>query len=187
MLAVAATSCGEKKTAEHTHDYSCSTIKEPTCTEDGESECTCSICGEKTTRVVATDGHAFGSCTRIRDPKCTETGKDDCTCSVCGFKVMKDVPATGHKFEDGKCNYCGVLKYGYKIVSVGSLNVREEPNTSSKRVGGVKQGETLLIVEIEENGEDINGNTEWIKFSFMDGDQKVYGWVPCAYLTDPVG
>ena len=187
MFAVAVTSCGEKKTPAHTHDYSCSTVKEATCTKEGEKECTCSICGDKITRVIQIEDHTPESCIQKVAPKCSEAGKEECTCAVCGAKVEQDIPATGHIYEDGKCNVCGAAKYGYKVVAANSLNIREEPSVSSSRVGEVSKGKTLLIIEIEENGEEVQGNTQWIKISFQADGKKVYGWVSCAYLTDPVG
>lgn len=187
MLAVAVTSCGEKKTPAHTHDYSCSTVKDATCTVDGERECKCTICGDKKTKVIPAEGHTPESCKQIRAPKCSEVGKEECTCAVCGEKVERDIPPTGHIYEDGKCMVCGVLQYGCKVVTGPTVNVRAEANTSSQRVGGVKQGDILIIVDIEENGEEVQGNTEWIKISFMADGKKVYGWVSCAYLKDPVG
>ena len=73
----------------------------PTCTEDGYTEHTCSVCGDsyKDTPVEAL-GHDYSEET-IVPPTCTEDGYTEHTCSVCGDSY-KDafVPAPGHTESD---------------------------------------------------------------------------------------
>ena len=61
---------------EHTHAYgSWVVVDEPTCTEEGLRERTCS-CGEKETEMIAALGHTAGEAVREneKEPTCTAKG-----------------------------------------------------------------------------------------------------------------
>lgn len=61
---------------EHTHAYSSwVVVDEPTCTEEGLRERTCS-CGEKETEMIAALGHTAGEAVRENEkaPTCTAKG-----------------------------------------------------------------------------------------------------------------
>ena len=88
---------------EHTHTYSSwVVVDEPTCTEEGLRERTCS-CGEKETEKIAALGHT--ACEAVREnekaPTCTEKGsyEEVVFCTVCDEEVSRktvEVAALGH-------------------------------------------------------------------------------------------
>ena len=122
------TRCGAKDpgvTPPHTHDYK-SVVTKPTCTEQGYTTYTCSICGDsykgdyKDAR-----GHLFvlGKCLRCGEkdpdshtheytktvvaPTCTTRGYTEHVCS-CGSSYKTDYTAAlGHDYKNGLCTRCG--------------------------------------------------------------------------------
>ena len=88
------------------HEYS-AVVTAPTCTEQGFTTYTCTICGESYVgdEVEAT-GHSYEA--TVTDPTCNKRGFTTYTCSVCGDSYADDyVDALGHKFEDEICTVCG--------------------------------------------------------------------------------
>ena len=87
----------------HTHTYSSwVVVDEPTCTEEGLRERTCS-CGEKETEEIAALGHTAGEAVRENEkaPTCTEKGSYEEVVSypVCEEQVSRktvEVAALGH-------------------------------------------------------------------------------------------
>ena len=122
------TRCGAKDpgvTPPHTHDYK-AVVTKPTCTEQGYTTYTCSICGDsykgdyKDAR-----GHLFvlGKCIRCGEkdpdshtheytktvvaPTCTTRGYTEHVCS-CGSSYKTDYTAAlGHDYKNGLCTRCG--------------------------------------------------------------------------------
>ena len=122
------TRCGAKDpsvTPPHTHDYK-SVVTKPTCTEQGYTTYTCSICGDsykgdyKDAR-----GHLFvlGKCIRCGEkdpdshtheytktvvaPTCTTRGYTEHVCS-CGSSYKTNYTAAlGHDYKNGLCTRCG--------------------------------------------------------------------------------
>ncbi len=109
------------------HVYTNKVIKEPTCTQTGETEYRC-FCGEHYTESVSALNHDK---TEIRGEiaaTCTEKGySGDKYCSICEMKISSGtaVPAHGHlynrfsykkatRFQEGKdtvrCYYCADIK-----------------------------------------------------------------------------
>ncbi len=88
---------------EHTHAYgSWVVVDEPTCTEEGLRERTCS-CGEKETEMIAALGHTAGEAVRENEvaATCTEKGsyEEVVCCTVCEEEVSRktvEVAALGH-------------------------------------------------------------------------------------------
>ena len=87
----------------HTHTYSSwVVVDEPTCTEEGLRERTCS-CGEKETETIAALGHTAGEAVRENEkaPACTAKGsyEEVVYCTVCEEEVSRKtvtVDALGH-------------------------------------------------------------------------------------------
>ena len=88
------------------HSLTKTEAKDPTCTEDGNSEYwTCSVCGkffsdedgtteiEKDSWIIEAKGHSFGDWTVTKKPTCTEAGKQMRVCTVCGAVEEASVPA----------------------------------------------------------------------------------------------
>ena len=84
----------------HVHDWSDWTVtKQPTCTEPGTKERTCSTCSEKETRAIAANGHTWSDWSISKWATCTEKGEESRTCSVCQAKDTHELPALGHNYE----------------------------------------------------------------------------------------
>ena len=88
---------------EHTHTYSSwVVVDEPTCTEEGLRERTCT-CGEKETEKIAALGHTAGEAVRENEKAPPCTGQGSCagvvSCTVCEEQVSRktvEVAALGH-------------------------------------------------------------------------------------------
>ena len=89
--------CGDKSDTDCKHTYGKWVIvKEPTCTEQGSRERTCSVCKDKQTEVIPAR-HKYG---------------DDGICTVCGRKVT-----LGLKYSEIKENDTVI---GYAVTGIGS-------------------------------------------------------------------
>ena len=97
-LGVLLTGCGDKKC--DSHDYGdWSTIKAPTCKEEGSKERVCKNCGEKETDTISKlTTHTYGDWSTDNEPGCDTTGSKVKTCSVCGNIEIETIPAKGHNY-----------------------------------------------------------------------------------------
>ena len=86
LLATVLCSCG------HTHKFSdWSVVKEPTCSEEGATERTCS-CGEKETAPIPTLEHTFSEEIVAKEATCAEEGMMVQTCTNCNNAVTTAIP-----------------------------------------------------------------------------------------------
>ena len=124
--------CGAKEpgqTEEHVHNYSIIKVTEPTCTEQGYTTYTCSVCGKSyVSNYVSAMDHYYidGACTRCgaedpnyiqhthvynvhtEDPTCTKPGYTEHWCNICGKYYFDAVTnALGHNYVNGTCTRCG--------------------------------------------------------------------------------
>ena len=103
------------------HDYEETGRAEPTETEGGHVDYTCSRCGKTYTEELPATGHQYEETERV-EPTETEDGYVEYTCTVCGETYREVLPATGHQYvetarveptetEDGyveyTCSLCG--------------------------------------------------------------------------------
>ena len=78
------------------HSYS-AVVTDATCTEDGYTTYTCTLCGDSYTgNTVSALGHNYGAWTTEKSPTCTETGTESAQCSRCGDKQTRSTDALGH-------------------------------------------------------------------------------------------
>lgn len=90
------TRCGES----HEHSFGeGTTIKELTCTQDGEIDYKCSKCGYIKKEITKATGHEWGEWKTTLAQTCTTDGKEERTCSKCSEKEERTLKATGHKSE----------------------------------------------------------------------------------------
>ena len=91
------------------HTYVETVISAPSCTTDGVSTFTCSLCGDTYTDTVVAPGHSYQVTAEVA-ATCTEAGSKTYTCSVCGDTYTEVVAATGHSDMnlDNLCDVCGV-------------------------------------------------------------------------------
>ncbi len=98
------------------HTYK-SEVVDPTCTEDGFTTYTCSVCGDSyTDNVISATGHTH--ITVIVAPTCEDDGYTHHTCADCDYDVKDSyVPATGHnetelvEAQNATCTENGYKKY----------------------------------------------------------------------------
>ena len=123
-------SCGDKtEVGNHTFD-DWTITKEPTTTETGSRERTCSICKYKQEETIPVHEHSYGdwqkdetqhwkecSCgdktevgnhtfddwTITKEPTTTETGSRERTCSICKYKQEETIPVHEHSIHDETC------------------------------------------------------------------------------------
>ena len=76
------------------------TISEPTCTEIGQQERVCSICGTRQQSYIDAKGHDYSDWETTKEASCTESGEQVRTCSVCGGTQARTVAPLGHTLGD---------------------------------------------------------------------------------------
>ncbi len=74
-------------------------IVEPTCTEKGKAQETCSRCGKVRYGEVAVVAHKWGNYEVIKQPSCGVEGKAQETCEVGGEVRYGVIPALEHEYE----------------------------------------------------------------------------------------
>ena len=87
----------------HDHTYQITSSKDATCTSDGITVKTCSICGKTTEVVTPATGHTESDFIIDVKATCTATGSKHTECSVCHIEMKTEtIPATGHTEGDWK-------------------------------------------------------------------------------------
>ena len=85
------------------HDYKVETV-DPTCTKDGSETSTCSICGNKVTKVIAATGHKWNKEYTVDTPAtCKAEGSESIHCSVCNAideTTVQTIPISDHKYGE---------------------------------------------------------------------------------------
>ena len=93
--------CGQT----HEHKWDTEVIRNATCTEDGLTRHTCSVCGDTYNETVKATGHTWGY-------KITGTNKSVCECKVCGktkehnFSIFSDKES---EKKDPTCTKAGMV------------------------------------------------------------------------------
>lgn len=78
---------------EHT-EKSAETVKEPTCTEAGEKNCVCAVCGETYTEKLDPRGHSFTDYIYNNDALPGEDGTETAVCDRCDETDTRTAPGT---------------------------------------------------------------------------------------------
>ena len=73
------------------------TVKAATCTEDGQQERVCSVCGEKQTKVIKA-AHTWGEYVVKQAASCSAVGQEERECSVCHAKEQREIEKLPHTF-----------------------------------------------------------------------------------------
>ena len=83
----------------HTHNYT-SVVTAPTCTEQGYTTHTCTVCGDSyRDTYTAALGHAWDNGVVTKQPTETEQGEKTYTCTRCGATRTESIPELGHKHQ----------------------------------------------------------------------------------------
>ena len=86
-------------TEKHDCKGSFTITKEPTCTQSGEQQKLCDVCGKMLeTQTVAPTGHKSESWTVDIEPTCNSEGSKHATCSVCNETVTEKIAKLEHVF-----------------------------------------------------------------------------------------
>ena len=121
-----------KKDPNHEHLYFDYTIKNASCTEDGEVDSVCGICGKIGKQEIIPKSHSWKETSRI-DATCTTEGKISYVCDVCQVARKEEIlPALGHMIvketgvaatctkdgltEGSHCSVCGEVLEEQKTV-----------------------------------------------------------------------
>lgn len=125
---------------EHDHDYTITTIKEPTCTETGLDKYTCD-CGEESTEVTSALGHR-ARWRNLKAATCTENGySGDYVCINCNavvkqghsteklahtgvWTLTKEATVNYEGTEEQKCASCGTVLATRSIPATGKYTVK---------------------------------------------------------------
>ncbi len=156
--------------------------KYPTCTEAGNENIICTVCGEVVgSHTIAATGHTAGDWEVKTPATCTEAGEEIQKCTVCGTEVnSREIPATGHTVTDwtvtneptcteegeqtGVCDVCGntvteaVAALGH---DVAEWEVTKEATCTEagSRTGVCARCEETVTEEIPALGHDFG---EWV-------------------------
>lgn len=101
--------------AEHKVDKWTET-KKATCTEEGEQEGVCTVCGKTVTQKLPKLEHQFGEWKVTKPATCTEKGVEERVCELCGVeKETREIDMIEHTIEwtvekEASCTEAGVKK-----------------------------------------------------------------------------
>lgn len=107
----------------HSHSYAASVTKQPTCTEKGTREYTCSSCGDTYTEDIAALGHNY-AVSGMTEATCYESGFTTYECTRCDSSYNTDFTealnhpssswvtvvnptASSNGLAEKQCDYCG--------------------------------------------------------------------------------
>ncbi len=109
------------------HDYTAyTTTKIATCTEPGQKQRTCKVCGHVRIKEIPATGHDYSK-TERKEPLCKENGYERIVCTKCGdIRSETVLPYPGHDYESPvviskatctepghrtkRCKVCGFVK-----------------------------------------------------------------------------
>lgn len=94
----------------HEHSMAERTLKEKTCTTDGEIEYYCTGCDYKYTEKIEAS-HNYEK-TVIKESTCTTRGEAKYVCKDCGDTYNEELPLSSHTYENKYCTVCGAKKIG---------------------------------------------------------------------------
>ena len=85
----------------HDHVYGDWVISlEPTCTESGIQEHSCTICGYTVSESIPPNGHSWGEWQVDKDSTCAEDGSRHRVCEICGYSETERIEKKPHVFGD---------------------------------------------------------------------------------------
>lgn len=131
------TSSGSSSSGGHSHSYTSTITKEPTCTEEGVRTYTCSYDGSTYTEAIPALGHEWGNWkpdgkhlthTRTCSRGCTETKNCEYTVTTANDKDTYTCPVCGDTYEVGKNSAVRIGETGYANLA-DALAAEGEDNT----------------------------------------------------------
>lgn len=133
-------------TVECSHKYT-SKVIEPTCTEQGYTLHTCSICGDSYKDTYKNAGHRFTQWIISNDATCSEDGMQTRKCSVCGKIEEETIPANGHLYN---CltKYPTYTEKGYDLHFCVNCDDYYTDNFVEKERGDMDDDNTIRVSDI---------------------------------------
>ncbi|MCD8384759.1 MAG: carbohydrate-binding domain-containing protein [Clostridiales bacterium] len=123
------------------HNY-VGVVSSPTCTEQGYTTYTCTLCGDSyVSDYTDALGHVWDEGTETTKATCTEDGVMTYTCTTCKVSYTVTIPAMGHIYEDGHCIYCGDAEEGALSAPAltGAANDKNGVTVTWEAVEGAEQ------------------------------------------------
>lgn len=112
----------EQLICNHEYDESVITVA-ATCTAEGQSEKTCTLCGKVKITILEKYPHAELQLSKI-PPTCTENGyTSGIVCATCGetLRNQEEIPLLGHVYVDNICEHCGEREFFENEGNFGDL------------------------------------------------------------------
>lgn len=168
----------------HTHKYTSSITKQPTCSKTGIRTYKCS-CGAKYTKSIAATGkHTWNSGAVTKQPTCTSKGVKTYRCKGCGAAKTETVAATGkHKWVEhaeekhyGKvtvylwvntveiCNTCGKTYFNRDCLEKYGLTEKEVTAAGYEVVDDAVESmlDHVLLLYWKDTGEVFKGGPHYM-------------------------
>ena len=147
-LAITACGGGGSKAPESGHKHKWGTavvLKQPTCTEKGQSQRTCETCGAKEDpKDIKALGHDMSIESNKVEPTCTQPGSVDLKCSRCDHTEPGTViDALGHDFQDLGESAEGYVAPGYGTPGVMPQKCSRCPETTTREIAALERGFTI--------------------------------------------
>ena len=141
----------------HSHSYTSSVTKQPTCTEKGIRKYTCSSCADTYTEDITALDHTEGSWVITKQPSCTEKGTKVKTCTKCNtvlstetiaksehdagnWQIVTMPTANAEGLKVKKCKSCGMEMIKEIIPMLELVVTITSPSTKT-----VNYGDTLVL------------------------------------------
>ena len=141
----------------HEHDYKETILKNATCTETGEKELICDICGDSKNENIPATGHTWDEGKVTKEATCEVAGVKTYTCTSCKATKTEDIKALGHKevkdaavaatcekdglTEGSHCSVCGKVFEEQKIIeATGHTEVKDAAVAPTCTTDGKTEG-----------------------------------------------
>ena len=113
----------------HSHVYSPTITRQPTCTQSGVRTYSCS-CGVSYTELIPATGHRYFE--RRTEPTCSSAGEVCYTCSTCGDSYTETIPALGHAYAE-QVSRPTCTEQGYTIYTCSACGHSYQGNYTAPR------------------------------------------------------
>ena len=91
----------DEENPQHTHVFGeWETIREATCTEEGEKRAECATCNYVESESIPATGHDIGMWYTAKEPTCTEEGEKRGDCKNCDYFESGPLPTVNHEYGD---------------------------------------------------------------------------------------
>lgn len=124
------------------HTYGNAVVVDPTCTKDGSSTITCTVCDHKETTVLPATGHNYVEVER-KAATCTEAGSVTYECSNCHDTYTETVEKLEHEYVETSTIAPTCTEKGYTIETCKHCG--DTKHTNETEALGHEEGEPEII------------------------------------------